>query len=235
MSVLFVDHNRSFRRLVKTSEGHYFEPQSLKQVTEFTGPLFDSLDRQGSMIGIELSDLNNDEKKAAAYEVLSRIETFLRFRETTHTVYVVLDECWNFMRDEPVLVQRAFREFRKLNGAAIAITQSLSDFLTDQSGQSIFQNAPIRILLRQGEDVSRYRGILGMSEVELSKVRLLKQQKGHFSECLVKTPFLSRYGRLYPTKEEHALLRTDNIREELIKETRNKRTSKRTNVCDMSL
>ncbi len=235
MSVLFVDHNRSFRRLVKGSEGPYFEPRSMKEITGLTDPLFDILDRQGSMAGIELSDLNIDEKRAAAYELLSRIETFLRFRESTHTVYVVLDECWNFMRDEPVLVQRAFREFRKLNGATIAITQSLSDFLTDQSGQSIFQNAPIRILLRQGEDVNRYRGILGMNEVELSKVRLLKQKKGVFSECLVKTPFLSRFGRLYPTESEHALLRTDNLREEWIAEAQRVRNIKRSTPCDASL
>jgi type IV secretory pathway VirB4 component len=171
------------------------------------------------MTGIELSDLQLSEKKAATHEVLSRIESFLRARNTTHPIYIVLDECWNFMRDEPVLVQRAFREFRKLNGAAVAITQSLSDFLSDQSGQSIFQNAPIRILLRQGEDLGRYQGILNLNSVELSRVRLLKQRKGSFSECLVKTPFLSRIGRLYPTHEEHELLRTDNLRAELIAES----------------
>ena len=162
------------------------------------------------------------EKKAAIHTLLSRFETFLRYRRSTHPVYLVLDECWNFMRDEPVLVQRAFREFRKLNGAVVAITQSLADFLTDESGQSIFQNAPIRILLRQGEDVSRYQGILGFNSVETERVCRLRQQKGVFSECLIKTPFLSRLGRLYPTEAEHALLRTDNLRAELVAEAKAK-------------
>ena len=89
----------------------------------------------------------------------------------------------------------------------------------DESGRAIFQNAPIRILLRQAEDLDPYKGILGLNSVELQKLRYLRQNKGEFSECLVKTPFLSRIGRLHPTSEEYELLRTDNIREEIVQET----------------
>lgn len=222
MSVVFVDHNRSFRRLVRSVDGTYLEPTRIDQLEKGTAELFDDWNRPGSITGIELSDLDIQDKKIAAHTVLSRIETFLRFRDTTHPVYLVLDECWNLMRDEPLLVQRAFREFRKLNGAVIAITQSLSDFLSDQSGQSICQNAPVRILLRQGEDISRYQGILGLNAIESDQVRHLRQKRKSYSECLIKTPFLSRIGRLYPTPEEYAILRTDNIREELIRATKRK-------------
>jgi hypothetical protein len=225
MSVLFVDHNRSFRRVVRAEKGLYLEPKSVEETEQGIDRLCGVLNRVGAMSGIELSDLLFHEKKAATHALLSGIEAFLRRRNTVHPVYIVLDECWNFMRDEPVLVQRAFREFRKLNGAAVAITQSLSDFLSDQSGQSIFQNAPIRILLRQGEDLGRYQGILNLNSVELSRVRLLKQRKGSFSECLVKTPFLSRIGRLYPSHEEHEHLRTDNLRAELIAESNARRST----------
>ena len=223
MSVLFVDHNRSFRRVVRESGGRYFEPKTLTALMSDSAEMMAELNRQGSLVGIELSDLSLEEKKSGIGVLLSRVETFLRCRDTTYPVYLVLDECWNFLRDEPLLVQRAFREFRKLNGAAIAITQSLSDFLTDESGQSIFQNAPIRILLRQGEDLGRYQGALALNSVELARVRMLQQKKGVFSECLIKTPFLSRFGRLYPSPAEHDLLRTDTIRAELIEEQRRNR------------
>ncbi len=220
MSVLFVDHNRSFRRIVRSKGEPYLEPRSVAELEAGVAGLFNHWREPGTLSGIELSDLDLTDKKAAIHSLLSRVETFLRYRDTTHPLYLVLDECWNFMRDEPVLVQRAFREFRKLNGAVIAITQSLHDFLTDESGQSIFQNAPIRILLRQGEDVSRHQGVLGLNPVELARVSRLKQERGVYSECLVKTPFLSRVGRLYPTEEEHALLRTDNLRAELIAQSK---------------
>ncbi len=220
MSALFVDHNRSFRRLIRSMKGAYLEPDHLQGLGVATDQCLAQLEEAGTFAGIELSDLGLDEKKEATHLLLSRVEHFLRHRKTAHPIYLVLDECWNFLRDEPVLVQRAFREFRKLNGAVIAITQSLSDFVTNSTGQSIFQNAPTRILLRQGEDLTQFRGALGLNDIELSKLRLLRQVKGSFSECLIKTPFLSRIGRLYPTEAENALLRTDNLRAELIEEAR---------------
>lgn len=223
ISVLFVDHNRSFKRSVQDRAGPYLEPQTLENLKAKAIHAISFLNLPGTVAGIELSDLNLSEKKQGAYHVLSTIESFLRTRDSAHPIYIVLDECWNFMRDEPVLVQRAFREFRKFNGAAVAITQSLADFLTDEAGQSIYQNAPIRILLRQGEDVTRYQGILGLNSREVSLVKTLQQRKGIFSECLIKTPFLSRLGRLYPTQAEHDLLRTDNLREEYLKELRAKK------------
>lgn len=220
MSVLFVDHNRSFRRATHQSGGKYLEPQSITDLHSELDEVFGQLDAIGSIAGIELSDLSLEDKKEAARMLLSQLESFLRRRGSLHPIYVVLDECWNFIRDEPVLVQRAFREFRKLNGAVIAITQSLSDFLSDHTGKSIVQNTPVRILLRQGEDVGAYRGVLGLNDVEISRLRYLKQQKPKFSECIIKTSFLSRLGRLYPTQEEHELFRTDNIREEMIARAR---------------
>jgi hypothetical protein len=231
MSVIFVDHNRSFRRLVDKFGFTYAEPKSLIELQDGIEDCLRCLRVPGTMVGIELSDLDPNDKKTGIRTLLGELEIFLRSRDSFHPVYLVLDECWNFLRDEPLLVQRAFREFRKLNGAAIAITQSLSDFLTDQSGQSIFQNAPVRILLRQGEDLGPYQGALCLNSVELTKVRQLRQEKGTFSECLIKTPFLSRLGRLYPSMSEHALLRTDNLREELIAETRKIKTIERSPSC----
>jgi hypothetical protein len=217
ISILFVDHNRSFRRVTQNAGlGEYLEARSFDDLAGSLPGIVSSLGKVGTIAGIELSDLAAEEKRAAVRILLSEVERWLRSRDTIHPVYLVLDECWNFMRDEPLLVQRAFREFRKLNGAAIAITQSLSDFLMDESGRAIFQNAPIRILLRQAEDLEPYRGVLGLNDVELRRLRSLRQKKGEFSECLIKTPYLSRLGRLYPTSKEHELLRTDNIREELV-------------------
>ena len=219
ISVLFVDHNRSFRRLVKKNEGTYLEPEDLSELESSLSGTLSRLNAPQTMHGIELSDLNQRDKERAFKVLLQEIERFLRKRQSLHPVYVVLDECWQVMQKEPELVQRAFREFRKLNGAAIAITQSLGDLVQDESGsgQAIIQNAPIRILLRQGEDLGIHRGRLGLNDTELGLVRFLQQRRGEFSECLIKMPFLSRLGRLHPTPEEHALLRTDNLREEIVK------------------
>lgn len=220
LSVLFLDHGRSFRRLVRSMRGQYVE---LSEETSEREDVIDpvaSLAEVGTVSGIELSDLGVGAKKDALRCIFQHLESLLKSRDSVHPVYVVLDECWNFLRDDPVLVQRAFREFRKLNGAVIAITQSLSDFVTTQTGQTIFQNAPVRILLRQGEDLTAFRGALGLNDVEFDRLRLLRQVRGEYSECLIKTPYLSRLGRLYPSGSEHEVLRTDNLRAEWVQEHR---------------
>ena len=223
VSVLFLDHNRSFRRLVRGMGGDYLELSAKTSRREDVIDPIIALAEPGAISGIELSDLDLDAKRDAVRCIFTHLEGVLKGRDTTHPIYLVLDECWTFLRDEPALVQRAFREFRRLNGAVIAITQSLSDFVTSQTGQTIFQNAPVRILLRQGEDLGAFRGALALNDVELERLRLLRQSKGEWAECLIKTPYLSRLGRLHPTPEEHELLRTDNLREEWVSERRSKR------------
>jgi type IV secretory pathway VirB4 component len=220
ISVLFVDHNRSFKRLVRSLGGSYLEPEDFSELESSLSGLLSSLGQAQTLHGVELSELKFKDKERAFRLLLEEIETYLRKRKSLHPVYVVLDECWQFMQKEPELVQRAFREFRKLNGAAVAITQSIGDLVQDSSGsgQAIIQNAPICVLLRQGEDLSAHKNRLGMNDTETALVRFLQQRKGEFSECLIKMPFQSKLGRLHPTPEEHALLRTDNLREELVRE-----------------
>ena len=152
-----MDHKRSFKRLVKSTSGTYLEPQSLEELTQQLPALFQTLDQEGLLTGIELSDLPLKEKKEAAVLLLRMTTEFLSQRTSAHVLYIVMDESWKFLKDDPQGVQQAFREFRKFDAAAIAITQSLKDFISDETGQSIIQNADITILLRQKEDVTRYR------------------------------------------------------------------------------
>jgi hypothetical protein len=212
MSVLFVDHGRSFKRLVLSLSGAYIEPTSFEDMQGDLPLVLKAVDSPGRMAGIELSELPLREKQACAVEILRAIAEFLKARSSPHVLYVVIDECWKFLKDDRQGVQAAFREFRKADAAAIAITQSLEDFLSDETGQSIIQNASIRILLRQQEDVTPYKSLLSLTAAEMSKVKSIKKKNGVYSECLIKTPYLARFGRLYTTPEEHELLRTDNLR-----------------------
>lgn len=193
--------------------------------------LFEKLDQVGVLAGIELSELPLNEKKEAVVSLLSHTTEYLSQRGSEHVLYIVMDESWKFLKDDPQGVQQAFREFRKFDAAAVAITQSLKDFISDETGQSIIQNADIVILLRQKEDVTRYRDILDLTEPEMSKVKQIKKKKGVYSECLIKTPFLSRFGRLYPTQEEHETLRTDNLRMERIATFKNEQREKEEFTC----
>lgn len=220
ISALFIDHLRSYRRLVRSKGGIYLEPDSHSELGQKLDLLLNPLNQPGTFHGIELSDLSGPEKKLALRILLEGVESFLKHRPTHHLVYVVMDECWSVLKDEPTLVQRAFREFRKLDGGAVAITQSLSDLLKEENGQAIFQNSPIQIILRQREDPAKYTGDLGLNSTEIEALRTLRQEKGAYAECLIKTPFYSRIGRLELTEAEHDLYRTDTVRRELVAERR---------------
>ncbi len=218
MSVLFVDHLRSYRRLVRSKGGEFSEPRSVDELNRALPRLLAKLLTSGRFQGVELSELPEAEKKEAVRLLLSSFERFLKTRPEHFPVYLVMDECWSILKNEPILVQRAFREFRKLDGAAVAITQSLADLLKEENGQAIFQNSPIQIILRQREDPAKYTGDLGLNTKEIEIVRSLRQERGRYSECLIKTPFYSRVGRLELTPEEHELYRTDTVRREVVAE-----------------
>lgn len=220
ISVFILDHHHSFRRLVNTQGHGHFEPRNIPELESSLRSMKSAWNQVGTLTAVELSELRTSEKRKAMNVLLTEVAEFLRARNTDHPLYVVIDECWMFMRDEPELVQQAFREFRKLNGAMIAVTQSLSDFLTDETGQTICQNAPVRVLLRQDEDISRFRGILGLNDTEVGRLQGFLKENGKFSDCLIKTPFLSRIGQLIPTHEEHELLRTDNLRADRVREAK---------------
>jgi hypothetical protein len=209
VAVLFMDHRRSFKRLT-VKLGSHFEPASLPELKESFNIRL--LDKPGAVVGVELVELLSDEKIEAAEFLLEEMERFLARRKSTHLVYLVIDECWSFLKEKPHLVQRAFREYRKLGGAMVAITHSIGDFLNTENGQVVLQTAPIRILLRQEEDITPYRSALNINATEARELRFLRQQKGVYSECLVKSPYHSLIGRLLPTKEELELLHTDKRR-----------------------
>ena len=216
VSVFFVDHKRSFKRVVHHKKGKYLEPTSFAELKEKLPEILEELETTGVMTGIELSDLPLKEKREGGSYVIRQIAEFLSRRESEHVIYIVFDECWKFLRHDPQGVEEAFREFRKFDAGAIAITQSVKDFMSDDAGQAIIQNADITVLLRQKEDVTRFQDVFDLNGPEMSKVKQIKKEKGKYSECLIKTPFLSRFGRLYPTHEEHELLRTDNLRSERV-------------------
>ncbi|MCM0604477.1 MAG: DUF87 domain-containing protein [Xanthomonadaceae bacterium] len=208
-SFLILDHHQGFKKFIESKSGIYLEPESIKQIPINLGNYLLPTYKPGTCVGIDFTLMPLEERQKTIRWLLTQIPIELKQRMASHTFYLVVDEAWSFLKDEPYLVQKTFREFRKLGGAVIAITQSLGDFISDQTGQAALQNSPTRIILRQQEDLSPYQGALNLNDKELELVRTLTTKRGEFSECIVKTPFESKLIRTYPTKEQHESLRTD--------------------------
>lgn len=124
---------------------------------------------------------------------------------------VVLDEAWTLLQSPATarFVENALRTYRKLNAAAIMVTQQVSDF-QGASGAAIRANAPNRIFLRQTpETVQAMEALFELSPEVKEALAGLVTAKGRFSELLIETPTARGVARLVPSRELHAAFSTD--------------------------
>lgn len=68
---------------------------------------------------------------------------------------LIIDEAWQLLMSERIaaFIEGGYRRFRKYNGAAMVITQSLFDMTHDRTGRAILENSANVMLLGQKRDV----------------------------------------------------------------------------------
>jgi conjugal transfer ATP-binding protein TraC len=114
--------------------------------------------------------------------------------------YLFIDEAWALLKNEASAryVAEAFRTYRKLGCAVVAVSQAVSDFLSVPGGKTILQNAPIKILLRhERETVSALKEELKLSPEEVQLVSSVTTVPGVRSEFYLRTSWGSGVGILY--------------------------------------
>jgi conjugal transfer ATP-binding protein TraC len=84
---------------------------------------------------------------------------------------VIIDEAWALLSGNiGAFIEKGYRRFRKYNGAAITITQSINDIYKDSIGKSIADNSAFMLLLGQSESA--------VNEAEANK-RLALDEAGY--------------------------------------------------------
>ncbi|CAH2605795.1 Type IV secretion system protein TraC (plasmid) [Rhodovastum atsumiense] len=114
---------------------------------------------------------------------------------------VLIDEAWDLLTDGEVgrFIETGYRRFRKYNGAAVTITQSMADFYTSQVGQAIVQNSANMFLLGQKpETIEQLRaaGRLAFNPFAVEVLRSVHTIPGTYSEIYVKSDRGEGVGRL---------------------------------------
>lgn len=125
----------------------------------------------------------------------------------------VFDECWEFMKNNTDYIEECYRTFRKFDGSAIAITQSISDFLSNNNriGEIVFNNTCHKFFFKQ----DRIPGGL-IHEEDSEIITTLETRQGEFSEFLYKDEFLRKTCRFYPTPLEYELFTSKRAENDLI-------------------
>ena len=124
----------------------------------------------------------------------------------------LFDECWEYLEKNSDYIEECFRTFRKHNASAIAITQDVADFLSNNSkvGQVIYNNTNHKLFFYQ--DTTSTPLIL---EEDALRIRSLKSVHGSHSEFFYKDDSIRKTIRFYATPLEYELFTTkreDNLK-----------------------
>lgn len=112
----------------------------------------------------------------------------------------VFDEVWSFLRSNSEYIEECFRTFRKHGGAALAITQAISDCEDGSLSKLIPKLCSTKIFFQQSVGDSEF-----LTEFDKEKVRSLSTKLGVFSEFYIKTDFHRKIARYFPIPIEYEL------------------------------
>jgi conjugal transfer ATP-binding protein TraC len=138
---------------------------------------------------------------AEAHESLKSVALLIAFYHISRDVYtgdtntkkvIIWDEAWRYFDDELAVAQieRAVREYRKFNAAAIIITQSVSDFERNKSTKIIDENTHFKFLLKQDPGAivkMEKQEKFGLPPFAFKIMRTVRIEKGKFSEAFILT------------------------------------------------
>ena len=133
---------------------------------------------------------------------------------------LIIDEAWDLLAkgDIAKFIETGYRRFRKYNGAAITITQSLNDLYGSPSGIAIAENSANFYLLYQKsetiESIKRQNRLI-IGEAGYAYLKSVHTVTGAYSEIFFITSFGHGIGRLVVDKYTKLLYSTrpDDIRQ----------------------
>ncbi|MDH4764272.1 type IV secretion system protein TraC [Pseudomonas sp. CBMAI 2609] len=114
---------------------------------------------------------------------------------------VIIDEAWSLLTEGDVakFIEHGYRRFRKYNGSAITITQSVNDLYANPTGRAIVENSAHQFLLGQKAsaiDLIQQEKRLSLTEGGFKLLKSVHTVRGQYSEIFFSTETGSGIGRL---------------------------------------
>jgi conjugal transfer ATP-binding protein TraC len=169
-------------------------------------------DEGGLLTVYELGEIakRKDVASVLLMALIHRITTYAR-DHLERQKYLVVDEAWTLLRSATTasFLEDVLRTYRKLNSAAVMLTQQVSDF-EGRTGEAIRANAPNRFFLQQTpETVLSMEKLLDLTPEEKALLARVRTVKGRFSEMLVQSTETRGLARLVPSPLEYWVSTTD--------------------------
>lgn len=162
---------------------------------------------------LELDELEGRQhlQRVVLLQLMFQIRREMSRGDRAKRKHLIIDEAWELLASgsvttkegeaDPIanFISAAFRQFRKLNGAAWTITQSVNDFFTNNVTRAIFDSSAHKWLLGQrGEAVeaAKRTGKLDLGDHGFRLLRSVHTVRGEYSEVFCHTPYGYGVGRL---------------------------------------
>lgn len=158
-----------------------------------------NLNFDSNLVVLELEELNSKKalQQVVLLQLISKIQYEMFVEESsggTAPRIVVIDEAWDLLNDNGGGVSRfmeaGYRRFRKYNGAALVVTQSINDLYNSASGRAIAENSAHMLILQQNAetiDAARKSGRIGIGDYGFHMMRSVHTVPGKYSEVLLYT------------------------------------------------
>lgn len=150
-----------------------------------------NIDFKNPFTVLELSRLESSEhlKQVVLLQLIYQIQQDMFLGDRSQMKIVVIDEAWALLKGNiGEFIEKGYRRFRKYNGAAITITQSINDIYKDGVGKAIADNSAFMLLLGQGESAineAQANKRLALDDAGYRFLKTVRSSSGIYSEVFV--------------------------------------------------
>lgn len=138
---------------------------------------------------LELEELKGREhlQQVVLLQLIYQIQQTMYLGSRSVRKMVIVDEAWDLLSKGNVskFIESGYRRFRKYNGAAVTITQSVNDLYKNPAGVAIAENSANMILLgqkRETIDSLKRENRLSLGEAGFEILKTVRSVRGVFSE-----------------------------------------------------
>lgn len=138
---------------------------------------------------LELEELKSKPhlQQVVLLQLIYQIQQAMYLGDLGQRKILVIDEAWDLLKHGRIaaFIEGGYRRFRKYNGAAIVVTQSVFDLYKDAAGKAIAENSANMFLLGQKRDVVvqlEEQRKLDLSPGAFEVLKTVASQSGHYSE-----------------------------------------------------
>ncbi|MEC4718204.1 type IV secretion system protein TraC [Noviherbaspirillum sp. CPCC 100848] len=152
-----------------------------------------------NLVVLELEELNSKRalQQVVLLQLISKIQHEMFVEESSGGKLpriVIIDEAWDLLNDNGGGVSRfieaGYRRFRKYNGAAVVVTQSINDLYGNASGRAIAENTAHMFMLQmRGESIDDAKASkrVGIGDYGFTMLRSVHTVPGKYSEVMLYT------------------------------------------------